>query len=366
MEDIKKGLQDIVVLETKISFIDGIKGVLEYRGIDINEISKFSYEEVSYLLLHDKLPDKNELGVFIKQLREDRDIGKETIKVLSTCDFNIEAMDALRTAVSYISHCDQDLNDNSPEANIRKGMRLIAKFPVIVAAFFRVRNKKEPIPPDVTLSRGANFLYMLKGSRPTDIEAELMEKDFILSAEHELNASTFSTRVTVSTLSDLHSAIISGLSTLKGPLHGGARMAVMNMLDEISFPENSQKYIQDLISNKQRIMGFGHRVYKTYDPRAKIFKEMVWKIAEEKNDYKWYDMAVNIEETVFNELVDKQGKPIYPNVDFYAAVAYKYLEIPPQLATSVFAIGRVSGWIAHILEQYADNRLIRPRAKFVK
>jgi len=365
LENIKKGFQDVVVLETRISFIDGIKGILEYRGIDINELSKLSYEEVSYLLLHEKLPDRNELSVFIKQLREERDISTETIKVLSTCDFNIEAMDALRTAVSYISQCDPDLNDNSPEANIRKGMSLIARFPVIVAAFYRVRHGKEPVSPDAALSRGANFLYMLKGTRPADMEAGLIEKDFILSAEHELNASTFSTRITVSTLSDLHSAVISGLSTLKGPLHGGARMAVMNMLDEISSPANAQEYIQSQISNGHRIMGFGHRVYKTYDPRAKIFKESVKKIAEEKNDYKWYDMAVNIEETVFKELVEKQGKPIYPNVDFYAAVAYKYLEIPPQLATSVFAIGRVSGWIAHILEQYADNRLIRPRAKYV-
>lgn len=364
--EIKKGLEDVFVLETKISSIDGIKGILEYRGFNIHDLLHLSYDAVSYLLIHGKIPDEKEISAYSHQLKKDRGIPEEMIRVLHTCNFNIEAMDALRTEVSYMAHCDPDMNDNSYDGNIRKGTRLISKFPTIVAAFHRIRNNQEIVAPDPHLSHGANFLYMLRGTRPGELEAELMEADFILSAEHELNTSTFSTRVTASTLSDLHSAIISGLSTLKGPLHGGARMAVMEMLDEISTPEHAEEYVLNLISNKQRVMGFGHRVYKTYDPRAKISKELAKKIAEEKHEQKWYEIAQNIENTVNRELVEKRGKPIYPNVDFYAAVIYRYLEITPQLATSVFAIGRVSGWIAHILEQYADNRLIRPRAKFVR
>jgi citrate synthase len=342
--EIKKGLEDVFVLETKISSIDGIKGILKYRGIDIHDLSHLSYDAVSYLLIHGKIPDEKEISAYSHQLKKDRGISEEMIRVLHTCNFNIEAMDALRTEVSYMAHCDPDMNDN----------------------FHRIRNNQEIVAPDPHLSHGANFLYMLRGTRPGELEAELMEADFILSAEHELNTSTFSTRVTASTLSDLHSAIISGLSTLKGPLHGGARMAVMEMLDEISTPEHAEEYVLNLISNKQRVMGFGHRVYKTYDPRAKISNELAKKIAEEKHEQKWYEIAQNIENTVNRELVEKRGKPIYPNVDFYVAVIYRYLGITPLLATSVFAIGRVSGWIAHILEQYADNRLIRPRAKFVR
>lgn len=365
MTELKRGLEDIVALETRISCIDGKKGILKYRGIDISNLSKYNYNTVSYLLVYGKLPDKSELEAFTKQLREERNIDEGTKIVLSTCNFNIEAMDALRTAISFIAHCDFDLNDNSVEANTKKAIKLISKFPTIVAAFQRMREGMEPVPPDKDLSHGENFLYMLRGERPDRIEAEIMEKDFILSAEHELNASTFSTRVTASTLSDLHSAIISGLSTLKGPLHGGARLAVMEMLDEIGSPENAEKYVLDLISEKKKVMGFGHRVYKTIDPRAKIFKELTKKIAEDRGDMKWFNIAENMERTVQCELVEKRGRSIYPNVDFYAGVVYKYLQIPPKLATAVFAIGRVSGWAAHILEQYADNRLIRPRARYI-
>ncbi len=364
MEEVRKGLEDVIALETAICFIDGVKGVLKYRGFDIRELSELSYDAVSYLLIHGRMPDEGELEVFSRQLKTERGITGETIRVIGTCNFNIEAMDALRTAVSYMSHCDADLNDNSHGANIRKAVRLISRFPTIVAAFYRLRNGLEPVPPDPDLPHGANFLYMLRGSRPSELEASVMEKDFILSAEHELNASTFSLRVTASTLSDIHSAIISGLSTLKGPLHGGARLAVMRMLDEIPSPEDGRDYVLDLVSRGSRVTGFGHRVYKTWDPRARIFKELARRLAEEKSDPRWYETAENIEKTVLEELVEKQGKPVYPNVDFYSAVVYKYLGIPPLLATSVFAIGRVSGWVAHCLEQYADNRLIRPRAKF--
>jgi citrate synthase len=365
MEEIKKGLENVVVLKTKISYIDGIKGVLKYRGIDINELMHHSYEAVSFLLLKGKLPNENELEKFSKKIRNMRIIDPEITKVIEFCNFEMEAMDDLRTTVSYISHCDPDLKHNDFDANIRKAQRLVAKFPTIVATFQRIRDGTNPITPTKDLSHGANFLYMLKGERPSKLEAEIMEKDFIISAEHELNASAFSSRITASTQSDFHSCVISGLGTLKGPLHGGARLAVMKMLEDISSPDEAENYIKNLIANKQKIMGFGHRVYKTIDPRAKIFKELVRRIAEEKGDMKWYDCACNIENTVLSEIVDKKGKPIYVNVDFYTGVAYKYLDIPPLLATAVFAIARISGWSAHILEQYSDNRLIRPRAKYV-
>lgn len=363
--NIQKGLDGILALETKISNINGEEGILEYRGFRIEDLIKLSYDSIAYLLLYGKLPSTKEGEDFSKQLRSKREITENTLGVLQLCNFNIEAMDALRTAVSHMSHCDPDLNDNSFEANIRKAIRLIAKAPTIVANFQRVREGKESIEPRANLSHGANFLYMLKGKEPTGLEAKIMETDFILSAEHELNASTFSTRVTSSTLADIHSAVISGLGTLKGRIHGGARLATMEMLDEISTPENVEKYITNRLENKERIMGFGHRVYRTIDPRARVFKRLAKEIAEQTDNMKWFEISKNVEELVLQELVEKRNKPIYPNVDFYAGVVYKYLDIPPKLATAIFAIGRISGWLAHIIEQYNDNRLIRPRAKYV-
>jgi citrate synthase len=362
MGELKKGLEDVEVLETKISSIDGENGVLRYRGIDINDLIEYSFEEVTHLLLYEKLPDENELAAFSNQLRSSREIDKDIIDVLTTCDFNIEAMDALRTAVSYMSHCDPDLGDSSLEANVRKATGLIAKFPTVVATFHRVREDLETIDPDASLSHGANFLYMLKGEKPGELEAKIVDMDFLLSAEHELNASTFAARITASTLADIHSTVISGLSTLKGRLHAGARMCVMEMMDRISSPERAEDYILNLIDNKEKIMGFGHRVYKTYDPRDRIYKKLAKRLADH-GDPKWFKMAEIIEATVQRELVEKREKPIYPNLDFYSAVTYKYIGIPETLATAMFAIGRVTGWVAHVLEQYADNRLIRPRAK---
>ena len=365
MKEVQEGLVGVSVTESKISYIDGEKGILEYRGYKIKDLVKLPYEAVSYLLIYGKLPNEKELKVYTDILRKNRDIDEGTIEVIRTCNFNIEAMDAMRTGVSYLSHCDLDLNNNSEIANQGKAGILISKIPTIIAYFFKIVNLDDPIPPDKTLSHGSNFLYMLRGTKPTDLEAKTMETDFILSAEHELNASTFAARVTASTQSDLYSAVISGLGTLKGAIHGGARMAVMNMLDEVESPEKAEEYIMNLIKERKKIMGFGHRVYKTYDPRSDVFKEYAKKLADEKNDIKWYSMAENMEKTIIRELVEKKGKPIYPNVDFYAAVVYKYLDLDPHLATSIFAIGRISGWIAHCIEQYATNKLIRPRAVYI-
>ena len=366
MDEINKGLEGIEVLETRISYIDGDKGILEYRGQDIKELARTDYETVSHLLLFGHMPDDREVAAFRHDLRSVRAIDEETIRTIRTCNFNIEAMEALRTAVSYQSHCDLDLKDMSTEANLRKAIRLISMLPTIVAAFHRIHNDLPIIEPDPDLSHGANFLYMLKGEKPSDLEAEVMETDFILSAEHELNASTFTARVTASTLSDMHSAIISGLNTLNGPLHGGARKAVMDYLAELSTPQEAEEYVNTLIANRKKIMGFGHRVYRTFDPRALIYKEMARRMAAEHPDKNYFAVAEMVERTVMREFVEKKGKPIYPNVDFYSGVVYMYMDIHPRLATALFAIARISGWVAHILEQYSDNRLIRPRAKAIR
>ena len=349
-------------MSKNICFIDGLEGILKYREIDINELVELPYDAVSYLLIQGELPEEKELEEYSARLRGEREINKGIIDVLRMCNFNIDAMDALRTIVSFMSQFDPDLDDGSPEGNMRKAIRLIAKIPTIIAAYYRIANGKDPVSPDTSLSHGANFLYMLKGTKPTELEADVMEKDFILSAEHELNASTFSSRVTASTFSDLYSAIVSGLCALKGPLHGGARAEVMTMIEEIGCPENAEKYVLEKIANKEKIMGFGHRVYKTYDPRGTIFKQLSKQLAEDKKDMHWYNTAQAVEDIVLRELVEKKGKPIYPNVDFYSGVIYRYMDIPPQLATSIFAIGRVSGWIAHCFDQYEKKRVIRPRA----
>jgi len=349
-------------MSKNICFIDGLEGILKYREIDINQLVDLSYDAVSYLLIQGELPGDKELAEYSTRLQGEREINREVMDVIRMYKLNIDAMEALRTVVSFISQFDPDLNDSSTEANMRKSIRLIAKIPIIIAAYYRVASGKEPVPPDRSLSHGANFLYMIRGSKPSKLEAEVIEKDFILSAEHELNASTFSSRVTASTLADLYSAVVSGLCTLKGPLHGGARAEVMTMIKEIACPENAEKYILEKMGKKEKIMGFGHRVYKTYDPRGTLFKQLSKQLAEAKGDMHWYETAEVIENTVVRELVEKKGKPIYPNVDFYSAVIYMYMDIPLQLATSIFAIGRVSGWIAHSFDQYEKKKIIRPRA----
>ncbi|MCS3924608.1 citrate/2-methylcitrate synthase [Methanosalsum natronophilum] len=360
-----KGLEDVVAVETNIAYIDGITGILAYRGININDLMDNSFEEVCYLLVKGQIPSGDELEEYKRSLREARPLYDEVLEVIRACNKEADAMDVLRTAVSYMAQVDEDYTDNSMEASNRKAIKLIAKFPTIVAAYFRIVNGEEPVQPDLNLSHGANFLYMLTGKKPNSIESEVMEKDLILSAEHGLNASTFASRIAASTHSDIYSAIISGICTLKGPLHGGARLGAMEMLDSIGSLDRVEKYVNDCISNKKRVAGFGHRVYKTYDPRAKIYRNLAEKLDEDKPDITWYEVAKELETVVEREYVNKHDKPIYPNIDFYAAVTYKYLDIPPKMSTSIFALGRVSGWTAHCIEQYSDNRLIRPRAKFI-
>lgn len=365
MHEMKKGLEGIVALNTSISFIDGMQGILRYRGIDIDQLAEMSYDTVSYLLVNGKLPGEEDLAAYSRTLRSERSINGEMIDIMRVCNYGTEVLDSLRTAISFTALMDHENDNNSLEANRNKAIRLIAKLPTMVAAIYRSRNGDLPCQPDEDLSHGANFLYMLRGEKPTALEAEAIEKDFIVSAEHELNPSTFALRIAASTLTDIYSAIITGLCTLKGPLHGGARRGVMEMLEEVSFPERASDYVLYKLSRKEKIMGFGHRVYRNYDPRSRIFKEMAKKLANESDDPKWYEVAESLEHEMYSGFLEMRGRPIYPNVDFYSAVIYKYLDIPPELATSVFAIGRVSGWTAHCFEQYMDNRVIRPRANYV-
>jgi len=366
MNEIKRGLEGVVVGESSLSSIDGKKGKLIYRGYDIKDLADNSnFEEVIYLLWFGKLPNKSQLQSLKNKIRKERKLDSSCISILKKGIKQTTSMDVLKTITSYLAQTDPDLNKNDEAANIRKGIRLAAKFPTIVAYYWRLKQGKKPIPPKIKLSPGANFLYMLNGKLPTELQARAMELDFLLTAEHGINASTFATMVTTSTLSDLHSAVLSGISTLKGPLHGAARMLVYRTLEKIKSPNNVESYITNKIKKHERIMGFGHRVYKTFDPRAKIFKEVSKQLAEESKNDKWYNISTKMEEIILREFVQKRNKPIYPNVDFYTGAVYKYLNIPAELSTGVFAIGRIAGWTAHILEQNKNNRLIRPKAIYI-
>lgn len=359
----QKGLEGVPAVTTGISVIDGKKGKLRYRGIPIEDLAKnASFEEVVFLLWFGKLPTKLELKAFVNDLRSHRKLDKSVIPILKKGVKNMTSMDALRTITSYLAQFDPDLNhdDDDPKATVRKAIKLTAQYPTIVAHYWRLSQSKSVIQPKKDLAPGANFLYMLTGKMPNKLEAQAMELDFLLTAEHGMNASTFTTRVATSTLTDLHSALVAGLCTLKGPLHGAAREKVYDMLTEIKRPENVAPYVDAKIQSHGRIMGFGHRVYKTMDPRARIFRDVAHKLGKAHNEKTWYEVCDTMEHLMTEEFVKKRGKPLYPNVDFYTGAVYKYLGIPSTLSTGVFAIGRVAGWSAHFMEQRANNRLIRP------
>jgi citrate synthase len=352
-----KGLEGVVALESGISSIIG--SVLTYRGISIDELAEnASFEEVIYLLWFGKLPNQAELADLSEKLRHNAEIPAPLEQLLLTLPKEAQAMDTLRSAVSIVSAYDPDVADMSREANLRKAIRLTAQFPTIVAAIGRIKQGLQPIAPRHDLSVAANFLYMLNNEVPDDIATRALDIALVLHADHELNASTFAARETASTLSDLHSAMVSAIATLKGPLHGGANEAVMKMLLSIGNPQKIEEWINDALARKEKIMGFGHRVYKNGDPRAKHLRRMSQQLGQLKGDTRWYDMSVVIDEVVTRE------KGLLPNVDFYSASTYYYMGIPIELFTPIFACSRVSGWIAHVLEQYNDNRLIRPRAEY--
>lgn len=353
-----KGLEGIVAASSSISSI--IDGVLTYRGINIDELAeRASFEEVAYLLWNGKLPTASELNGLIRQLDEYAAVPAEVIDIIRLFPGGSNSMAALRTAVSSLALYDTEADDMSREANLRKAIKLQAQLPTVVAAFARIRAGQAPVAPKKGVGIAHNFLYMLTGEEPAEVAVQAMDKALVLHADHELNASTFASRVTVATLSDIYSGVTSAIGALKGPLHGGANEAVMVMLDEIGSLDRVESYIQNKLNNKEKIMGFGHRVYRNGDPRAKHLQAMSRRLGELKGNMALYEMSVRIEELVTGQ------KGLKPNVDFYSASCYTMLGIPRDLFTPIFAISRVSGWTAHILEQYGDNRLIRPRAEYV-
>ncbi|HEY8529195.1 MAG TPA: citrate synthase [Paenibacillaceae bacterium] len=353
-----KGLEGVVAATSAISSI--IESTLTYRGINIDELAEHAtYEEVVYLLWHNRLPNQAELDDLIRRLGEEAELPEPVLQSMRLYPKDVHPMAALRTAVSALALYDPDADDMSPEANLRKAIRLQARIPTLIAAFARLREGKEPVKPKKCVGIAHNFLYMLFGTDPEETAVRTMDKALILHADHELNASTFAARVTVATLSDIYSGVVSAIGALKGPLHGGANEQVMVMLDEIGTPENVEPYIRRKFENKEKIMGFGHRVYKKGDPRAKHLQRMSRELGQMKGDMRLYEMSVKIEQLVASE------KGLLPNVDFYSASCYTMLGIPRDLFTPIFAMARISGWTAHIMEQYADNRLIRPRAEYV-
>ncbi len=353
-----KGLEGVVAAETAISDIDGKQGILWYVGYDIHDLApNGTFEEVVYLLHHLELPTANQLEELKDQIAREREPNELAMKLIPQLAKNCSPMSMLRTAVSASSADDPDGWDTSEEANFRKAIRLTAVFPTLVAYYDRVRKDQQIVPPDRNLSQAANFLYMLKGDKADEEEACIFDICLTLHADHTMNASTFAARVCAATLSDIHSAVTAAIAALKGPLHGGANEQVMRMIKEIRQQGGASKardYIVGRLENKQKIMGFGHRVYKTEDPRATHLRRMAKELADKTGDPSNFEISQEIERAMMEE------KGIYPNVDFYAASVYGYLKIPTDLFTSVFACSRVSGWTAHVREQYADNRLIRP------
>jgi citrate synthase len=353
-----KGLEGIVAAASSISSI--VDGVLTYRGFDIDDLALHaSFEEVAYLLWFGKLPNVAELKALKQDLDTFAPIPKVLIDQMKLYPRDVNTMAALRSAVSALALYDEEADDMSRGANEKKAVKLQAQLPTIVAALSRIRQGKEPVAPQKGLSIAENFLYMLRGEHPDETSIKALDQALVLHADHELNASTFAGRVTVATLSDIYSGVTSAIGALKGPLHGGANEAVMRMLEEIGEVDQVESYIQDKLNNRVKIMGFGHRVYKNGDPRAKFLQKMSRELGEMKGDLKLYTMSIKIEEIITSQ------KGLKPNVDFYSASVYTQLGIDRELFTPIFAISRVSGWSAHILEQLIDNRLIRPRAEYV-
>jgi citrate synthase len=358
----KAGLEDTVATSSAICYLDGNRGVLAYCGYDIHDLARqATFEEVCFLLWHRRLPTRAELGDLQSALVAARTLPEPVIRLLHTLPPG-DGMDALRTLTSALGHYDPDASDNSPEANYRKAIRLTAQIGSLVATIGRVNGGGGPIQPDPALGHAANFLYTLTGERPSGLATRAFDVALVLHADHELNASTFVARVAAATLTDLHSTIVGAIGALKGPLHGGANADVMRMLLEIgkdSPAGKAEEVVRARLGRKEKIPGFGHRVYHTEDPRATHLREMSKDLGRRAGQPTWFEMSLRIEALV------KEEKKLNPNVDFYSASTYHVLGIPIDLFTPIFAVSRVSGWTAHVLEQYANNRLIRPRAEYI-
>ncbi|MCA8935289.1 MAG: citrate synthase [Planctomycetes bacterium] len=356
------GLQGVVIDDTHICKIDGEVGTLYYYGYSIEDLAEnCSYEEVVYLLLKGELPNADQLAQLKKDLVAARGLPYGVRDVIKSAPKTSIPMDILRTAASALALTDEAPNDNTEQGRYNKAIRLIAQFPEIVAADYRLRRGLEPIAPDAELGHAANFLYMLHGERPGDATARTMDCALVLHAEHSFNASTFTARVIAATLSDMYSAITGAIGALKGPLHGGANEGVIKNLLDIGEPSNIKAWLDDKFSEKGfRLMGFGHRVYKVLDPRARILKRFSEKAGKESGNTKWFEMSDAIEKAML-----ERDKPLYPNVDFYSASTYYMMELPPEVFTPIFAVSRVTGWAAHVIEQQSNNKLIRPKAHYI-
>ena len=355
-----RGLEGVVAAETRLCDLDGAHGRLAYAGYDIDELARLAtFEEVSYLLWHGELPKAAQLDGLTVQLTAAREVPRDVTQAFRLMPTQTDPMRALQAAVALLGMHDPDATDNSHAANVRKAVRLTAQVASVICAHHRIRSGQEPVAPAAGLGHAANFLYMLTGQRAGPAAVKAFDASLTLYAEHELNASTFTTRTIVSTQSDMHSAVAGGVGALKGPLHGGAGEAVMRTLMEIGEVSNVDAFTQKALAEKRRLMGFGHRVYKAGDPRAAILRGMAEEACRQSGQFKWYEMAVKLHERI------GAAKGLIPNVDFYSAPLFYSLGIPVEQFTPVIAVARILGWTANIIEQHDDNRLIRPRADYV-
>jgi citrate synthase len=360
----KAGLEDVVAGTSSICLVDGTEGRLLYRGYDITDLAEKScFAEVAFLLWHGRLPSKTEWTEFLTNFRGSIELPYQTAMMIRLFPRAANPMEVLRTAVSSLGHYDPDSGATGLPASLRKAIRLTARIGSIVTAHERLRNGEEPILPIPGRSMAYNFLYTLNGKEPDPVMEKILDVCLILHADHELNASTFAGRVTAATLSDMYSSVTSAIGTLKGPLHGGANEAVMKMLNEIGEVSKAEAWTVNALKNKVKIPGFGHRVYRTEDPRATVLRKHAEALAKHVGDSKWYDMSRVVEKVMYDYAM-REGKKIYPNVDFYSASVYTYMGVPQSLFTPLFAMSRITGWTAHIMEQWANNRLIRPRAEY--
>ena len=355
---IDRGLDDVYVKETSICFIDGQTGRLVYRGYDIRDLAAHStFEETVFLLLQGRLPTRAELEKAKADLAASRTLPPSVLKLLRSMPEHAPPMDVLRTAVSFMSGFDPERDDSTRAANMRKALRLTAQLATVIATYERIRKGQRVLRPDPRLGQAEDFLRMITGKRPDPLRARIMDVALVLYADHGMNASTFAATVAASTLADLYSTVVAAIATLKGPLHGGAIEAALGMIEAIGKPEAAEPFVLNTLRNKEKVFGFGHRVYKTYDPRALILKDYARKLAEMQGDDTYFRIAATIEDTVVRELASKR---VFPNVDFYSGLVFNGLGVPTDLFTPLFALSRISGWTAHVLEYWEDNRLLRP------
>ncbi|MCL4397335.1 citrate synthase/methylcitrate synthase [Candidatus Parvarchaeota archaeon] len=364
--EIKDGLQGVYITKSEICKVDGQEGKLYYRGYKIEDLANYSsYEEVCYLLLYSKLPNSKELSDFTKKMKEERTIPENTKDIIRKFSKGSQTLDVLRTAMSSLSADDSKPYSDNESENIEKAIKIITKTATIAAAIGRIKEGKEILEPDNSLNHSANFLYMLTGEKPDKDSEKLMDVMFILHAEHSSNASTFATLVACSTLADIYAGVTAGVAALKGPLHGGADEAAVKMMKEIGNPDNTENYIDEALAGKRKIMGFGHRVYKTYDPRARILKSYLDKIKGNSNEE--INSLIEISLRAEKMMIDRLGKShgIWPNVDFFSGPLYMHLNIKPELFDTVFASSRTVGWCSHVIEYWRSNKLFRPLEEYI-